>query len=503
MRAARDQDLPPSPGLKRTAVGGVGWNILSYVGGKVLVLASTVILARLLTPEDFGVVGLALVFITYADVLTDLGAAEALIYLPRSRRLNDGALTISLLWSALLTVVAVATAPAVARFFHSDAVTPLFRVLALSLVLGGTAQVPDALLRKELQFRRRMAADLGRAVSQGVISVALAIAGLGVWAIVYGYVGGDLVWSAVAWSLVDYRPGRGFWRIRRETIRPLLAFGIPAVGSALLLVLVFNVDYLIVGRRLPPRDLGYYTLAFRVPQTLIIYLFYTLSTVAFPLFSRTRAEPDHLKRGYLTSLRIQNAYGAAVGVGIAAVAPMLVEVVFGPKWRPSIVPLEAIALYAMFRAFGTGAGDVYKGIGRPRISLWLAIVRLVVLVPLLWLAADPAFGSRAIDYVSWVQTAVAFIMAALMQVVAARVIGVSLRQLAGTLRPAVLVAAGTAAGAGAIRLWVRLPDSDPLKLVASITSGAVLGLILLYTLDRGFATELVGLLKAWRRTSST
>jgi PST family polysaccharide transporter len=489
--------------LRRTAVGGAGWNVLSYLGGKALVLASTVILARLLTPDDFGVVGLALVFITYADVLTDLGAAEALIYLPPSRRLDDGALTISLLWSAAVTLVAVAAAPAVARFFHSPAVTPLFRVLALSLLLGGTAQVPDALLRKELQFRRRMVADLGRAVGQGVISVALAMAGLGAWAIVYGYVAGDLVWSAVAWTLVDYRPGRGFWRIQRETIRPLLAFGIPAVGSALLLVLVFNVDYLIVGRRLAAKDLGYYTLAFRVPQTLIIYLFYALSTVAFPMFSRTRDEPDRLKRGYLTSLRIQNTYGAAVGVGIATVAPMLVEVVFGPKWRPAIVPLEAIALYAMFRAFGTGAGDVYKGIGRPRISLWLAIVRLMVLVPALWFAADRAFGSRAIDYVSWVQMVVAFIMAALMQGVAARVIGVSLRQVAGTLRPAVLVAAGTAAGAGAIRLWVRWPDSDPWKLLASITSGAVLGLLLLYTLDREFITEAVGLLKAWRRTSRT
>jgi len=489
-------------------MGSVWWNGLSFVSGKLLVLVSTIILARILSPKDFGLVALALVFITYADVLTDLGAAEALIYLSPSRRHNDVALTISVFWSATLTIIAIAIAPAVARFFHAPNVTPLFQVLSLSLLFGGTAEVPDALLRKDLLFRRRIVADLCRTLGQGIISIVLAVAGAGPWAIVIGYVAGDLLWSVTAWAMIDYRPSRHFWRLDADTVRPLLRFGLPAVGSALLLVLVFNIDYLIVGRRLGPQALAYYRLAFLIPQTVIIYVYYVLSTVAFPLFSRTRGDRDRLERGYLASNRMQSAYGAAVGVGIAAVAPMLVLSLFGEKWAPAIVPLEAIALYAVFRAFGSGAGDVYKGIGRPRLSLWLAIVRLAIVAPALWIAANPAWGRvsvlgyttyKAVYYVSLVQLIVAFLMAILMQGVACRVIGISVKRLARSFVPAILVGIGTAAGAGAVRLWWPLSDSNPIKLVIAIMAGAVGGLAALWLGDRAFIHEVVDLLQGLRR----
>jgi O-antigen/teichoic acid export membrane protein len=481
---------PPATGLRRTAVGSVAWQGLSYISGKILVLVSTVILARLLVPEDFGLVGLALVFITYAEILTDLGAAEALVFLEARDDYNDGALTISLLWSVALTIVAVVTAPAVAAFFRSPEVEPLLRVLSLSLLLGGIAEVPDALLRKNFQFRKRLMADLCRNVGQGAISIILAVAGLGAWAIVWGYVAGGLLWSVVAWSLVSYRPSPRPWKHLRDVARPLLNFGVPAVGSAFLLVLVFNIDYLIVGRRLGPAQLGFYTLAFRIPQTLIIYVFYALSSVAFPMFSVVRKDAGSLKRGYLTSVRLQSTYGAAVGVGIATVAPLLVPVLFGAKWKPAIVPLEAIALYAVFRAFGTGAGDVYKAIGRPRLSLYLALVRLGVLAPALWFVSQP-FG---IDGVAWTQVIVAFVMAALMQGVASRVIGVRLRDLLGAFRPALAVAIGVTLGASAIRLWAPLPTQLG-NLVATVVCGAIVGIATLWVGDRAFVKEAVSLVR--------
>lgn len=474
-----------TPPLRFAAARGVAWQGLSYVSGKVLVLISTVILARLLAPGEFGLVALALIFITYADVLTDLGAAEALVFLPRERRRTDAALLVSILWSALLTTGAMLFAPVVAEFFGEPAVTPLFRVLSLSLLIGGTAQVPDALLRKELLFRRRLVADLCRTVVQGTVSISLALGGLGAWAIVFGYLAGDLVWSAVAWALVDYRPDRRSWRVDVETVRPLLRFGIPAVASALLLVLVFNIDYLIIGRRLDDEALGFYTVAFRIPQTLIIHVFYVLSTVAFPLFSRAGGEPDRLRRGYLTSIRLQSTYGVAVGVGIAAIAPMLVPVVFGSTWSQSIVPLQGIALYAAFRALGTGAGDVYKGIGRPRLSLWLSLVRLALLAPALWFAA----GRFGIDGVAWTQALVALVMAVLMQTVASRIIGLSLLTLGAAFRPAIAAGIGTAIGAGAIRLWLPLPMEDPVKLASAVIAGAAVGLISLLALDRELVKE--------------
>jgi O-antigen/teichoic acid export membrane protein len=481
-------------GLARAAVGGVAWQGLSYLGGKVLVLATTVVLARLLAPSDFGVVGLALVFIAYAEVVTDLGVAQALIYLPEKREANDAAFVVTLLFSSVLVGVAMLAAPTVAGFFRRPDVTSLFRVLSLSLLVGGIGQVPDALLRKGLLFRRRLIADVTRSAGQGVVSIALAAAGAGPWSIVYGYLAGGALWAAMAWALVSYRPGRRFWRVRWGQARQLLSYGVAVAGNALLLSLVFDIDYLIVGRKLGPSSLGHYTLGFRIPEMAIINVFYVLSAVAFPLFSLARGDMDRLRRGYLATIRLQAVYGVAAGVGMAAVAPMLVHVVFGPKWEPSIVPLQALALYAAFRSLGIGAVDVYKAIGRPGLAAALSFVRLAVLAPILLLAVR--YG---IDGVSWAQAAVAFVLAVSMQVVASRVLGLPPKALGGALFPALAAGAGTAVGALAVRLW--MPGGEPVRLAVAMVAGGLVGLAALQAVDPGFLKDLRGVLGS-RRTAA-
>jgi PST family polysaccharide transporter len=486
----------PEPGLGRAAARGVAWQGLSYLCARLLVLAATVVLARLLAPRDFGVVGLALVFITYADVVTDLGVAEALVFLPPDRRRNDAALLLSILFSILLVGLAMAVAPAAARFFHRPDLTTLFRVLSLSLFLGATGQVPDALIRKDLRFQRRMVSTVARSAVQGTVSIVLAAAGAGPWAIVWGYLAGDLAWSVAGWSLVGYRPGLGFWRAGGSAIRPLLRFGVPSALHGLVVSLLFDIDYLIVGRVLGPTALGLYTLGFRVPELVIINVFYVLSAVAFPVFSRTRGDRDRLRRGYLTGLRLQTVYGVGAGVGLACVAPMLVRVLFGRQWEASIAPLEALALYAAFRSVGNSATDLYKGLGRPGLAFAVSAVRLVVLVPAILVAAR-----SDIEAVAWTQMGLALVFALMMQAVATRLVGVSVPEFVSALVPALAVAVGTALGAGAVRLW--LPGSEGLRLAAAIAAGAGLGVAVLWRVDGRFLRELRGLLGRPERTSTS
>jgi PST family polysaccharide transporter len=482
-----DQPVPEA-GLRRAAVAGVAWRGLSYFVGKALVFVSTVVLARLLMPSDFGVVGLALVFIAYIDGATDLGVAEALVYMGRDARREDAAFSLSLLWSGALTGIAFLAAPVVANFFHRPDITTMFRVLSLSLLIGGTGEVPDALLRKALLFRRKMASDLARVLVQGITSIVLAVAGLGPWALVYGYLGGGIVWSAVMWALAGYRPGRAFWRPGWAMVRPLLAYGVPVAGNTILLSLVFDIDYLIIGRRLGARPLGLYTLGFRIPEIAIINVFYVLSAVAFPLFSKARMDPVRLRRGYLTSIRLTTVYGVAAGVSLALVAPMLVTVVFGGKWRGSIVALEGLALYAAFRSLGIGAVDVYKGIGRPRLAFASSLVRLGVLVPSLLFAVR--FGIKG---VAWAQAIVALVLAVGMQALATRILGISYRRVASALVPAVAVGIGTAVGAGAVRLFV--PGPPAMRLALALVLGGGAGLVAIRLAGRGFLREIRSLVR--------
>jgi PST family polysaccharide transporter len=473
---------PNGGGLAQAAVGGIAWQGISFVAGKALVLVATAILAHLLSPTAFGVVALALVFITFADVVTDLGLAQALVFFPLDRRRNDAALLVCLAVSGAFVVVAMLAAPLVASFFGHPEVTGMFRVLSLSLMVRASGQVPDALLRKSLHFRPRTIAELGRAVVQGALSVMLAVVGYGPWAIIDGYLAGCVVWSLLLWAAVPYRPGRAFWRVRGAGLRPLLQFGVPAAGTALLLCLVFNVDYLIVGRLLGAKALAYYTLGFRLPELVIISVFNVISVVAFPLFSRVREDEQRLHSGYLFGLRVQAIYGAAAGVGLAMAAPMIVDVAFGRAWGPAIVPLEALALYAAFRSLGLGPHEAFRGIGRPDLLVRLSLLRLAVVAPALLIGAR--FG---IDGVSWAQAAAALPLALVMQVVASRVLGIPLRQIFRALQPAVAVAFGVALAMAPVRFLMIGPE--PVRLAFAIVAGAAGALLAVALADRRVALE--------------
>lgn len=488
MTSDMDDRAPGAPGLGRRAVGGVIWQALSFSLGKAFMLVSTIILARLLVPEDFGIVALALVFITYAQVLTDLGVAQALVYLPEDDRQNDAALTLALIWSSILVLVAMVAAPAVAEFYGRPDVVPIFRVLALSLVLGATAEVPDALLRKRLRFRQRLIANLLQSFGKGGVSITMAVAGFGAWAIVGGHVAGFAIWSLASWVLVGKRPGLRFWRLSRTHVRPLLAFGIPVTGNALLLALVFNTDYLIVGRVLGTEALGYYTVAFRIPELVVTQALWVVAAVSFPLYSLVRQDPERLRRGYVTSVRLQSVWGAAVGTALAVTAPMLVPVVFGAKWLPSVAPLQAMGLYAVFRSLGSGTTELCNGIGRPGLAAWLSVSHLVLLVPVL------LFATRyGIEGVAWGHLVVAVLIVVIFQTVASRLIGMSPWRLATAMRPVLTVGIGMAVGAGAVRLW--LPGSNLVRLLAALAAGGVGVLAALGIAERGFLRELRGLMQ--------
>jgi PST family polysaccharide transporter len=474
------------PSLARRAAAGVAWEGLSYVLGKLVLLVSTVVLARILVPHDFGVVGLAMVFVLFVEQITDLGVAEALVYFPRDRRRTDAAFAITIGWSLTLAGLAFVTAPTVARFFGGGEVATIFRVLSIGLVLRGLTEVPDALLRKDLGFRRKLVANLGQVLVQAVVSIVLAAIGAGLWAIVAGYLAGSATWSVLAWSLVDYRPSTRFWRLDRATAAPLLRYGLPVAGEVLLLAVVFNVDYLVVGRRLGADPLAYYSLAFRVPQMVIINVLYVLGQVAFPVYALARANRAELRDAYLANVKVQSVYGVCAGVGLAVVAPMLVRVVFGQRWSPAIVAFEGLALYCAFRSVGLSAGEVLKGVGRPLAAVVLALVRAAVLVPVLLLAV----GS-GIDAVAAAQAAVAFSLALIMETVAARAVGVDTGTLARALVPATVAGLATAAGAAVGRFVVPGPDS--VRLVVGVLAGGCAGLGGLLVTDRALVSQLLSL----------
>ena len=325
--------------LARVGARGVLWQGLAFASGKTIVLLTIVVLARLLSPAEYGLVALALVLMAYMEAIADAGVAQALVYLPRTAEVARSALLISVVMGGLLALGAIVAAPWVASLVNVAEVAPLMRVLAISLLATSVAAVPEALLRRDLLFRRLTAAPIVRAAVTGAVALPLAFAGLGAWSLAVGTAAGSVAYAIACWMLLPGAPPWQIWRVRKEALRANVNFGAPAAGSTLLARLIFDVDYLVVGLLLGTQALGFYTLAFRLPEMVIINVFFVLSTVMFPLYSHVRGEPERLRTGYLKSVRIQSLYGVTAGVGLAVIAPVLVPTLFGPTWTDAVVPL--------------------------------------------------------------------------------------------------------------------------------------------------------------------
>ena len=425
--------------LARVGARGVLWQGLAFASGKTIVLLTIVVLARLLSPAEYGLVALALVLMAYMEAIADAGVAQALVYLPRTAEVARSALLISVVMGGLLALGAIVAAPWVASLVNVAEVAPLMRVLAISLLATSVAAVPEALLRRDLLFRRLTAAPIVRAAVTGAVALPLAFAGLGAWSLAVGTAAGSVAYAIACWMLLPGAPPWQIWRVRKEALRANVNFGAPAAGSTLLARLIFDVDYLVVGLLLGTQALGFYTLAFRLPEMVIINVFFVLSTVMFPLYSHVRGEPERLRTGYLKSVRIQSLYGVTAGVGLAVIAPVLVPTLFGPTWTDAVVPLVFLSLYAAVRSLGAGANDVYKALGRPGISIGISLVRLALLVPSLLFAAQ-----WGIVGVACAQMVVAVVFACGMQMVAARVIQLRARQLLRAVVPSVVCGAAVA-----------------------------------------------------------
>lgn len=423
-------------GLARVGFRGAVWQGLALVSGKGIVLITTIVLARLLSPEQYGLVAAALVLMAYIETVADAGVAQALVYLPASPVTARSALLVSVVLGALLAASAILAAPWIGELFQLPEVAPLVKVLAISLFATALGAVPEALLRRDLQFKKLAIAPVLRAFTTGTVSLILAFAGYGAFSLAAGTASGSVAYAIACWFLVRRSAPWQIWRVAKDGIRSTIKFGVPVAGSNLLARLIFDVDYLIIAAVLGAQALGYYTLAFRLPEALIINVFFILSTVLFPLYTQVQDQPGRLRDGYLRGVRIQALYGMTSGVGLAVLAPLVVPMVFGFKWSDSVVPLVFLSLYAAARSLGAGANDVYKAIGRPGISIAFSSIRLAVLVPVLLLAAQGGIVAVAVA-----QMATAVLFAFGMQAVAAKVLGIAPKALLHAIAPALACSA--------------------------------------------------------------
>jgi O-antigen/teichoic acid export membrane protein len=359
-------------------------SLLSYVSfltGKLLTLGSTLVLARVLDPSDFGLVGYALLMLSFLTVLKSVGMGRALIYRQDLGEDEAGEVfVISFLFATLFTGAAWLTAPLVADFFGEPRMTIVARVLSLSFILNALGEAHETQLKKRMQFGRAFTPAIVFSIVRGVVSVALALLGVGYWSLVWGQLSGDAAHTLTCWGLFRWRPRV---RLSRATGLTILRFGLSVTLLELISLVVINADEVIVGRQLGRAALGLYSIGYTLAQFVTISLASAVSVAVFPAFAVVQSDATALRAGYLDVLRWSSLVLAPAGAGLFVTAPTLVHAFFTSSWWPMIAVVQALALYGAIFAIGWSAGDVWLALGRPDLQWKLDAGQVVVLVPAL------------------------------------------------------------------------------------------------------------------------
>lgn len=402
------QSPPGDGGLKRQVASGLFWVALAQVVSRGLAFVTLLILAKLVAPSMFGLVGMAMVALNALALFQDIGFESALIY--RRKALDEAshtAFVTVILSSLLLTVLAVAAAPLVGRFFREEAVVPVMRVLALTILISSVGRVPLVLLSRELDFRRRIFPELAASIIASVAAIVLALRGFGVWSLVWREMLRVTLASVLVWFVSSYRPR---WQFNLPAARELFGYGKHIVSSQTLIFLITNVDNAIIGRYVGDAALGFYQFAYNTSNQPATQITGVLTQVMFPVFSKMAdGDPAQARimraRYYLTTVRYVTWITTPIAVATILFAPAFIRGLYGEVWAPTIVPLQLLAVYGFIRSIAANMGSVFRALGKPQWLTSIAVWRLVTMLALL----IPISVRWGINGVSWLSAIVAVV----------------------------------------------------------------------------------------------
>jgi len=448
----------------KATIRGTFWSYLSVYTGKLLVFISTIILARLLTKADFGVVGYAFIVTSFLDALNGLGIGPALIYHKDEPETADTAFWLGLAVGIGLFAVTWLAAPLIGAYFNDERAIPVVRMMVLVYPISALGNVNAIYLAKKLDFRKKFIPEVSYAFAKGISSVGMAAMGFGYWSQVWGQVIANTVSVAVAKVVNPWKPSL---RFSRKIAGSMLKYGLNIVLLDSLANLLNNADYLLIGHYLGAEALGVYTLGFRIPDMVLTQFARIVSEVIFPVYVKMKDNAQNLNRNFVRSLNYVSTITIPIGLGIALTAEPFVMTFFTDKWVEAIPVIRGIAIYALLLSLFRNAGSFYKAQGKPEVLTYLTIARLIILLPALWIAL---MRTQSITAVAWVQAGVALISGVMSLVVAARMFQIKVKDILVQYQPGIL--SGLAMSAAVLGVLALLRQAPALaRLLAAVFSG--------------------------------
>jgi O-antigen/teichoic acid export membrane protein len=341
----------------------------------------SVALARLLSPDVFGLMALALIVVRAIETFTRPGVAQALI--ARQTGFDDAAPTAFTMLVGRGVIIAAclaAAAPWIGRFYESDSLGTVLQVLALTFVIGAFANIHTIAKQKELDFRRLSYLAQITSIVGTIVTIAVAWWLRSVWALVIGQLATAAVNATLSYVFVPGRPKFGF---DRGIARELMGYGKFIAASSIVLYVATEIDSAVIGKVLGHTELGFYTIAFTVAHLATTNLSKVAAKIMMPAYSKLQSNLPQLRAAYLRTFGFVMLAVLPASALLIVLAEPLLSAVYGEKWLPAAVPLRVLAVFGLLRALAAFAGYLFEGIGKPQLSMYMGVMRLAIIAPLI------------------------------------------------------------------------------------------------------------------------
>jgi lipopolysaccharide exporter len=371
--------------LAKQAGAAVVWKAVQLAGIKSIFLARLLILARLLAPEDFGLLAIAMAAIGFLLKVTDIGMVPALIQrTDADARHYHGAWTVGVLRAASVTAIVALSAPIIASLFGAPQAAQVIRVLALRPLIEAMASIKVAELTRHMRFRALACISVPAAIVETLVPIALAQT-FGVWALVMGVLSGSATTVLLSYTMAPYRPQIS---LHWSAVRPLIQYGRWIFVTGVVTLAGSSVLQVVISRRLGAADLGVYFLAGKLAFLPYEVVSEVVGSVAFPLYARLQANIEQAARTFQTIVTGMASMLLPSYTLLIVLAPSLVQDVLGPRWTGTVPVIQLLALVGIVGLLGDAIVPLLKGFGRPNKVAMLEVIQSSLLILLVWSLAD-------------------------------------------------------------------------------------------------------------------
>jgi O-antigen/teichoic acid export membrane protein len=421
-------------GLQKKVLSGLVWKFGERIGAQVVSLLVRIILARILMPEDFGVVTMIMIFIEIANVFVVSGFGQSLIQKKNADNLDfSSVFYFSVAMSWVLYFIIFAISPVVASFYEKPILTPILRVLALKLPLAGINSVQQAYVQKNMLFKRFFFSTLIGTVVSAVVGIVMAYHGFGAWALVAQYLCNSAMDTLILWLTVRWRPVFSF---SLQRMKEMFGFGWKMLLSELINTTYKQIRSLVIGKIYSEQDLAYYDQGQKLPNIIVTNINSSIGSVLFPAMTTKQDKKDELKQIVRRSIQVGSYIMWPLMIGFAVVAEPVVSLVFSDKWLPCVPYLQIACIQFALEPVQTANIQAVKALGKGRVMLAMEIVKkgfgLITLLAVMW---------HGVMWIAWTGMLVTFFATLVNSTPNRKYLSYSYREQLADLLPSIILAA--------------------------------------------------------------